>query len=46
MSFEELKPTVARMLKIYQENRASPEESFQSFVNRHDTGSLQVMFEK
>ncbi len=46
MPFDELKPTVERMLRVYQERRGSPEESFQSFANRHDTGSLQVMFEK
>jgi ferredoxin-nitrite reductase len=46
MAFEELKPTVERMLRVYQDKRASVSESFQSFVNRHDTGSLQVMFEK
>jgi ferredoxin-nitrite reductase len=46
MPFEELKATVERMLRVYQEKRESPAESFQSFVNRHDTGGLQVMFEK
>ena len=46
MAFEEVKPTVERMLRVYLEKRNSPEESFQSFANRHDVGSLQVMFEK
>jgi ferredoxin-nitrite reductase len=46
MAFEELKPTIERMLRIYQERRGSPAESFQAFVNRQDTGSLQVLFEK
>jgi ferredoxin-nitrite reductase len=45
MAFEELKPAVERMLRVYQDKRTSPEESFQAFVNRHDTGSLQVLFE-
>lgn len=46
MAFEEVKPTVERMLRVYLEKRESPSESFQSFANRHDVGSLQVMFEK
>jgi ferredoxin-nitrite reductase len=46
MAFDELKPTVERMLRVYQEKRVSADESFQSFANRHDTGSLQVLFEK
>jgi ferredoxin-nitrite reductase len=46
MPFEELKPTIERMLRVYLDRRESPTESFQAFVNRHDTGGLQVMFEK
>jgi ferredoxin-nitrite reductase len=46
MAFDELKPVVERMLRVYQERRTASTESFQSFVNRHDTGALQVMFEK
>jgi ferredoxin-nitrite reductase len=46
MAFEEVKPTVERMLGVYLEKRSSADESFQSFANRHDIGSLQVMFEK
>jgi ferredoxin-nitrite reductase len=44
MAFDELKPTIERILRIYQEQRVSADESFQAFVNRYDTGSLQVMF--
>jgi ferredoxin-nitrite reductase len=44
MAFDELKPTIERMLRIYQEKRGSAAETFQAFVNRHDTGSLQVIF--
>jgi ferredoxin-nitrite reductase len=46
MAFEEVKPAVERMLRVYQEKRSSADESFQSFANRHDTGALQVMFEQ
>ncbi len=46
MAFDELKPVVEHMLRVYQEKRTASTESFQSFVNRHDTGALQVMFEK
>jgi ferredoxin-nitrite reductase len=46
MAFDELKPVVERMLRVFQEKRMASNESFQSFVNRHDTGALQVMFEK
>jgi hypothetical protein len=44
MAFEELKPTIARMLRVYLAKRESSAETFQSFVNRHDTGGLQVLF--
>jgi ferredoxin-nitrite reductase len=44
MAFDELKPTIERMLRVYQAKRATSAETFQSFVNRHDTGSLQVLF--
>lgn len=44
MAFDELKTTIERMLRVYQEQRSSSNESFQTFVNRHDTGTLQVLF--
>jgi ferredoxin-nitrite reductase len=44
MAFEELKPTIARILRVYLAKRESFAETFQSFVNRHDTGGLQVLF--
>ncbi len=44
MAFEEVKTTIERMLRIYLDKRGSAGESFQAFVNRHDTGSLQVLF--
>lgn len=46
MAFDELKPAIERMLLVYQAKRESSAETFQSFVTRHDVGSLQVMFEK
>jgi ferredoxin-nitrite reductase len=44
MPMNELKPTVERMLRVYQQKRSSPDEDFQSFVNRHEIGDLQVLF--
>lgn len=44
MPFEEVKPVILRILRVYQQKRSSPGETFQEFVNRHDTGGLQVMF--
>ncbi len=44
MAFDELKTTIERMLRVYLEQRSSSNESFQTFVNRHDTGTLQVLF--
>lgn len=43
MPFEELEPTVERMLRAYLERREG-DESFQAFTNRHDLNSLQVLF--
>ena len=44
MAFDELKPTIEHMLRVYLTKRESAVETFQSFVNRHDTGGLQVLF--
>lgn len=46
MAFEELKPTIERMLRVYQAQRSTDGESFQTFTQRHDLGALQAMFEK
>jgi ferredoxin-nitrite reductase len=43
LPFEELKPTVEKMLKGYLRRR-TPGESFQAFTSRHDLNSLQVIF--
>lgn len=43
MPFEELLPTVEKMLVVYMELRHGS-ESFQSFTNRHDLNTLQVLF--
>jgi ferredoxin-nitrite reductase len=44
MAFDELKSTIERMLRVYQAKRESSAETFQAFVTRYDTGSLQVLF--
>lgn len=44
MPFDEVVPTVERILKIYMKQRTGPEESFQDFTTRHDLNSLQVLF--
>lgn len=43
MPFEELLPTVEKMLGVYMELRNGT-ESFQSFTNRHDLNTLQILF--
>jgi ferredoxin-nitrite reductase len=43
ISFEDLKPTLERMLKGYLRRRESS-ESFQSFTRRHDLNTLQAIF--
>ncbi len=43
MPFEELKPTVATILKTYMASRSGG-ESFQDFTARHKVGSLQELF--
>ena len=43
MPFEELMPTVEKMLRVYLQKRDGA-ESFQSFANRHDLNSLQLLF--
>ena len=43
MPFEELKPTVERMLTVYLKNRQE-KESFQAFTTRHDLNALQTLF--
>jgi ferredoxin-nitrite reductase len=41
---EEAPLTVERMLKAYRANRASDDETFQSFTRRHDIEALKTMF--
>jgi ferredoxin-nitrite reductase len=43
VSFEQLKPTLERMLKAYLRHRESA-ESFQAFAGRHEVGRLQEFF--
>jgi ferredoxin-nitrite reductase len=43
LAFEELKPTLEKMLKGYLRHRA-PGETFQKFTQRHDLNTLQVIF--
>ena len=43
LSFDQLKPTVERMLLAYLRHR-QPGERFQDFAARHDLNSLQVIF--
>lgn len=43
ISFEQLKPTIEKMLKGYQRRR-TPGETFQSFTTRHDLNTLQAIF--
>ncbi len=37
--------TVERLLKIYQTNRANPEETFVAFTRRHDIAALKAMID-
>lgn len=43
MPFEELLPTVEKILGVYLKQREGT-ESFQAFTNKHDLNSLQVLF--
>jgi ferredoxin-nitrite reductase len=43
VSFDELKPLVEKILRVYLSKRA-PGESFQSFTVRHDLNALQSLF--
>ncbi len=43
IQFEELKPTLERMLKGYLRRR-DPGEPFQRFTQRHDLNTLQAIF--
>ena len=43
VSIEQLKPTLEKMLKAYQQNRVD-NETFREFTIRHDIGALQAMF--
>lgn len=43
LSFQELKPTLERMLRAYLERR-EPGEGFQAFTTRHDLNRLQILF--
>ncbi|MEO8428206.1 MAG: NirA family protein [Verrucomicrobiota bacterium] len=43
ISFEQLKPTLEKVLKGYQRHRHE-DESFQAFTQRHDLNSLQAIF--
>jgi ferredoxin-nitrite reductase len=43
MAYDELKPTVERMLQVYLKNRQG-KESFQAFTTRHDVNALQTIF--
>jgi ferredoxin-nitrite reductase len=45
MPFEELKPVIERMLRVYLEKREHG-ESFQSFTIRHDLNALQMLFQQ
>jgi ferredoxin-nitrite reductase len=43
VSFEQLKPTLEKMLNAWLKHR-QPAETFQGFTNRHDLNALQVLF--
>jgi len=43
MAYDELKPTIEKILRVYLKNRQD-HESFQSFTARHDVNALQVLF--
>jgi ferredoxin-nitrite reductase len=43
VSFESLKPTLAKMIQGYQRHRA-PGETFQAFTKRYDLNTLQAIF--
>ena len=41
---EALPPIVTRMLEVYLERRAAPDEDFATFTNRHEIAELREMF--
>jgi ferredoxin-nitrite reductase len=41
---EDLPPLVARMLEVYLDRRAAPDEDFAKFTNRHEIDELREMF--
>jgi ferredoxin-nitrite reductase len=41
--FDDLKPTLEKMLKAYLRHRL-PGETFQKFTMRHDLNTLQIIF--
>jgi len=43
MAYEEVKPTIERILHVYLKNRQE-KESFQAFTARHDVNALQTLF--
>jgi ferredoxin-nitrite reductase len=43
MAYEEVKPTIERILNAYLKNRQE-KESFQAFATRHDVNALQTLF--
>jgi len=43
ISFDQLKPTIHKMLQGYLRRRA-PGETFQAFTTRHDLNTLQIIF--
>jgi ferredoxin-nitrite reductase len=43
MPFEEVKPTIEKILRLYLKNRQE-KESFQAFTARHDLNALQTLF--
>ena len=43
VSFEQLKPTLEKMLKVYLDKRTAG-ETFQQFTTRHDLNALQTIF--
>ena len=43
ISIEQLKPTLEKVLRVYQEQRTSG-ETFRNFTSRHDIGDLQALF--
>ena len=43
VSFDDLKPTLEKMLRAYLKHRTAA-EPFQAFTNRHDLNTLQALF--